>query len=191
MLISRAGVEGVAAITVLNYLLMIGFMVYFSIADTAQVMLSQNFGAQNEQRLKQFLKITFVMTSIVSLITILVLLIFNESLIYLFLDDQGTDTTVSMAVEFVYYVWPLFIFAGANMTISGYLTAIHLPFQSGIVSLCRSLIFPASLLILLFMLFDDNRFVIALPIGECMTFAIALAYFIRHKPERAIAEENV
>ncbi|WED27593.1 MATE family efflux transporter [Vibrio sp. DW001] len=191
MLISRAGVEGVAAITVLNYLLMIGFMVYFSIADTAQVMISQNFGAQNAQRLKEFLKITFFMTSVVSLLTILILLLFNESLIYMFLDDRGTEGTVAMAIEFVYYVWPVFIFAGANMTISGYLTAIHLPFQSGIVSLSRSLIFPASLLILLFVLFDDNRFVIALPIGECLTFIIALAYFIRHKPARAIAEEMV
>jgi len=189
MLISRAGVEGVAAITVLNYLLMIGFMFYFSIADTAQVMISQNFGAKNAPRLKQFLKITFFMTSLVSLLTILVLLFFNKSLIYMFLDEQGADATVTMAIEFVYYVWPVFIFAGANMVISGYLTAIHLPFQSGMVSLCRSLIFPASLLIVLFMLFTDNRFVIALPIGECLTFLIALAYFIRHKPDRAIAEE--
>lgn len=189
MLISRAGVEGVAAITVLNYLLMIGFMIYFSIADTAQVMLSQNFGAQNEHRLKEFLKVTFYITSLVSFVTILILLLFNESLIYMFLEDEGTDTTVAMAIEFVYYVWPLFIFAGANMTISGYLTAIHLPFQSGIVSLCRSLIFPASLLIMLFLIFDDNRFVVALPMGECFTFLIASIYYIRHKPDRAIAEE--
>jgi Na+-driven multidrug efflux pump len=80
MLISRASVEGVATITVLNYLMMIGFMVYFSISDTAQVMISQNFGAQNALRLKQFLKITFFITSLISLLTILVLLCFNESL---------------------------------------------------------------------------------------------------------------
>lgn len=189
MLISRAGVDGVAAITVLNYLLMIGFMVYFSIADTAQVMLSQNFGARNEHRLKQFLAITFFITSVVSLVTILILLFFNESLIYMFLDKEGAEVTVEMAIEFVYYVWPMFIFAGANMTISGYLTAIHLPFQSGVVSLCRSLIFPASLLIILFMMFDDNRFVTALPIGECLTFLVASVFYIRHKPERAIAKD--
>ncbi|NOI67039.1 MATE family efflux transporter [Vibrio sp. 99-8-1] len=189
MLISRAGVDGVAAITVLNYLLMIGFMVYFSIADTAQVMLSQNFGARNEHRLKQFLAITFFITSVVSLVTILILLFFNESLIYMFLDKEGAEVTVEMAIEFVYYVWPMFIFAGANMTISGYLTAIHLPFQSGVVSLCRSLIFPASLLIILFMMFDDNRFVTALAIGECLTFLVASVFYIRHKPERAIAKD--
>lgn len=190
MLISRAGIEGVAAITVLNYLLMIGFMVYFSIADTAQVMISQNFGAKNTQRLKQLVSLTFLMSSLISTLAILILLCFNQSLIYMFLDDHGADATVALATEFVYYLWPLFIFAGANMTISGYLTAIHLPFQSGIVSLCRSLIFPALLLMLLFFLFEDNRFVIAIPIGECLTFLIAITYFLRHKPARAIADET-
>jgi putative MATE family efflux protein len=189
LLLTRAGVEGVAAITVLNYLLMIGFMIYFSIADTAQVMISQNFGARNSQRLKQFLNITFLITSLVSILTIITLLVFNESLIYMFLDNQSAKATVTIAIEFVYYVWPVFIFAGINMVISSYLTAIHLPFQSGMVSLCRSLIFPASLLIALFMIFDDNRFVIALPIGECLTFLIALAYFTRHAPERAIIKD--
>ncbi|MGR5065125.1 MATE family efflux transporter [Photobacterium sp. DNB22_13_2] len=191
MLISRAGIEGVAAITVLNYLLMIGFMVYFSISDTAQVMLSQNFGANNRQRLKQFLNITFAMTFSVSLLFIFVLLYFNESLIYMFLDNQGAQATVAMATEFIFYIWPIFIFAGVNMTISGYLTAIHLPFQSGVVSLCRSLIFPASLLIVLFFVFEDNRFVIALPIGESLTFLLALVFFIRHKPEQAINEDSL
>ncbi len=82
----------------------------------------------------------------------------------------------------------MFILRG-NMTISGYLTAIHLPFQSGVVSLCRSLIFPASLLIILFMMFDDNRFVTALPFGECLTFLVASVFYIRHKPERVIAKD--
>ena len=130
------------------------------------------------------------MTSLVSVLMIIVLLEFNESLISMFLDNEGATETVTMAIEFVYYLWPVFIFAGANMAISAYLTAIHLPFQSGMVSLCRSLIFPVSLLLVLFVLFDDNRFVIAISIGECLTFIIALAYLFRHKPERAIAEEK-
>jgi Na+-driven multidrug efflux pump len=125
---------------------MIGFMIYFSISDAAQVMFSQNFGSQNAQRLKQFLNITLFMASLVSLVSLI--------------------------------------------AISGYLTAIHLQFQSGMVSLCRSLIFPVSMLIILFMFFDYNRFVIALPIGECLTFIIALSFFIRHNPARAIAEDE-
>ena len=45
MLVERAGVNGVAAITVVNYLMLLGFMMFFSISDTVTVMVSQNFGA--------------------------------------------------------------------------------------------------------------------------------------------------
>ena len=52
MLIQRAGVTGVAAaITLVNYLLFIGFMAYFAISDSIQVIISQNYGARNPQRI--------------------------------------------------------------------------------------------------------------------------------------------
>ncbi|MDE0974289.1 MAG: polysaccharide biosynthesis C-terminal domain-containing protein [Candidatus Nanopelagicales bacterium] len=56
MMIQRGGIDGVAAITVVNYLLLLGFMVFFSISDTIQVMLSQNFGARQTKRMEDFLK---------------------------------------------------------------------------------------------------------------------------------------
>ena len=59
MLLQRFGVVGVAAITVVNYLLMLGFMMFFSISDTIQVMVSQNFGARNALRMVAFLKTAY------------------------------------------------------------------------------------------------------------------------------------
>jgi hypothetical protein len=52
----------------------------------------------------------------------------------------------------------------------------------------RSLVFPATLLFTLFYWFDDNRFVMALPIGELCTFLIAAVYFLRFKSEEVIVE---
>jgi Na+-driven multidrug efflux pump len=109
----------------------------------------------------------------------------SEPLIYLFVDDQNSAEMVALATEFVTYIWPLFLFAGFNMLISGYLTAIHLPFQSGLVAVCRSLIFPAGFLLLFYSMLADYRFVAALPIAEGIAFALALFIFLRHKPENA------
>ena len=75
-----------------------------------------------------------------------------------------------MALDFVTYVWPIFLFAGTNMLISGYLTAIHLPFQSGMVALCRSLVFPTAFLIILYLIVSDYRFVAAIPLAEFAAF---------------------
>ena len=89
---------------------------------------------------------------------------------------------VALATELVSYVWPLFLFAGFNMLISGYLTSIHLPFQSGVVAASHSLIFPAGFLLLFYYLVSDHRFVAALPVAEGFTFVLALVIFLRHRP---------
>ncbi|MFT7244780.1 MAG: putative MATE family efflux protein [Candidatus Azotimanducaceae bacterium] len=189
MMIQRGGVDGVAAITVVNYLLLLGFMVFFAISDTIQVMISQNFGARKPERIEDFLKTASGFIALVSVVFIVALLTVSEPLILLFVDDLNSTKMVAMATEFVTYVWPLFLFAGANMLISGYLTAIHLPFQSGLVALCRSLILPAGFLILFYLILVDYRFVAALAVAEGLTFALALFMFLRHTPRKALSDE--
>lgn len=191
MLIQRAGVEGVAAITVVNYLLMVGFMVFFAISDSGQVMISQNFGAKRADRIRAFLKVAASLTLFLSLSFAAILLTLSEPLIYLFVDDSNQSTsTVELAVEFASYVWPVFLVAGINMLFSGYLTAVHLPFQSGVVALCRSLLLPAGFLTLFYFLLPGNLFVLALTVAEGITFALALTLFISHRPEKVIAMAN-
>jgi len=188
MLIQRAGVDGVAAITVVNYLLMVGFMVFFAISDSSQVMISQNFGAKRADRIRAFLNVAAILTILVSLSFAVVLLTISEPLIYLFVDNSNNSAgTVELAVEFASYVWPVFLVAGINMLFSGYLTAVHLPFQSGVVALCRSLLLPAGFLTLFYFLLPNSQFVAALPVAEGITFVLALMLFITHRPEKAIA----
>lgn len=191
MLIQRAGVSGVAAITVVNYLLYIGFMMFFAISDTSQVMISQNFGARKAARISAFLKTASAIIALLSIILIAVLTSSSETLINLFVDEDNSMGTVALANQFVTYVWPLFLFAGFNMSISGYLTAIHLPFQSGLVALCRSLLFPAGFGVLLYYLLSDYRFLMALSIAEGLTFALALVIFLRHRPEKALLNDKL
>ncbi len=189
MLIQRAGVTGVAAITVVNYLLLIGFMMFFAISDCSQVMISQNFGAGNAERIRAFMRTAGGMVALFSLVFIAILMTASEPLIYLFVDERNSSETVSLALEFVTYVWPLFLFAGFNMLISGYLTALHLPFQSGLVALCRSLILPTGFLLLFYVLISDHRFVAAISVSEGFAFLLAIAFFLRHTPEKAVSDE--
>ena len=187
MLIQRAGVDGVAAITVVNYMLMTGFMMFFAIEDTSQVMISQNYGAKNAQRTRAFLKTACVIVASLSLCFITILLTASEPLIYLFVNEKDSDQTVILAFEFVTYVWPIFIFAGFNMMITGYLTAIHLPFQSALLAMSRGLILPTGLLILFYSLLFDLRFIAALSIAESVAFILAIALFLRYSPQKTIS----
>tara|TARA_B110000114_G_scaffold167084_1_gene188761 strand:- start:8 stop:973 length:966 start_codon:yes stop_codon:yes gene_type:complete len=186
MLIQRAGVDGVAAITVVNYLLMLGFMAFFAISDSIQVMVSQNFGAGNSQRIRAFMITAMITVALVGVAFISALLIAGESLILMFVDDKNSGETVALANSFITYVWPLFLFVGFNMLVSGYLTAIHLPFQSGLIALCRSLVFPASLLILFYFILADNLFIVALPVAEAISFVLAVAIFWHYTPAKVM-----
>ena len=184
MLIERAGVNGVAAITVVNYLLLLGFMVFFSISDTIAVMVSQNFGARNVDRIGSFLTLSGVVVVILSLLFIALLLTMSEPMILVFTDGQSNTEMVSLAKEFVTYIWPVFLFAGFNMLISGYLTAIHRPFESGLIALFRSLVLPAGFLLAFYFLLSDFLFVAALPVAEGVAFLLALIFFLRDRPSK-------
>jgi Na+-driven multidrug efflux pump len=104
----------------------------------------------------------------------------------MFVDHKKSGETVALANSFIAYIWPLFLFVGFNMLVSGYLTAIHLPFQSGLVALCRSLVFPAGLLILFYLLMADYRFVAALAVAEAISFILAVVIFFRYTPAKAL-----
>ncbi len=189
MLIQRAGVTGVAAITLVNYLLFIGFMAYFAISDSIQVIISQNYGARNPQRIRAFLRTAGIMILGVSAAIISLLIAGSETLIGLFIDVERDSQTLALALEFVAYIWPVFIFAGFTMLISGYLTAVHLPFQSALVASCRSLIMPAGLLVLFYMLLADYRFVAAISVAEAISFVIAVTLYLYHTPNSIIREQ--
>lgn len=190
MLIQRTGVNGVAAITVVNYMMLLGFMIFFAISDTIQVMISQNFGARNPQRISAFMKTASITIAVLSVFFIVVLLTAGEPIILLFVEHNSSAEMVAMATEFVAYVWPLFLFAGTTMLISGYLTAIHLPFQSGVVAMCHALILPAGFLSLFYYLVADYSFVAALPVAEGVAFVLALVLFSKHLPGKAVLADE-
>ena len=112
MLIDRAGVNGVAAITVVNYLLVLSFIVFFAISDTIQVMISQNFGAARDDRIRGFVKPACCVIAVSSVGFIALFMTTSESLMSLFFDEKNSTEIVVLTTELVSYVWPLFLFAG-------------------------------------------------------------------------------
>lgn len=55
LLITSQGVTGVAAFTVVNYLIFLSLMVFYGISDAMHVLLSHNLGAGNAPRIRTFM----------------------------------------------------------------------------------------------------------------------------------------
>lgn len=180
VMITRLGVEGVAAFTIISYLLYIGLEVCYGISESLQPTVSKNLGAKQPARIIQF-TLTAVLSSFTIGILVTGLFLFMpETLISLFL-RPGEDRTVEIALTFIAFFWPAFLFNGMNLTLASYFTALHKPMQSASIAVSRSLVLPGLGLLLLPILFGDKGVYMAIPAAEALTFVLALYLVKRNR----------
>ncbi|MFY9074562.1 MATE family efflux transporter [Malaciobacter mytili] len=183
VMIKNFGVEGIAAFTVINYLLFIGIMISFGISDSLQPIISKNFGAKQSKRIEEFLKLAFISTSLVGLIMIILIIFIPDKLANIFLEDTNHKTK-QLVLNFATFIWIVFLFDGINLVISAYFTAIHKPLHSMIIALSRSFIFPVFFIFTLPFLFDLDGIFIAIPMAEFITFIIAVILYRKFNPRK-------
>lgn len=190
LLMTSQGVTGVAAFTVVNYLIFLSLMVFYGIADAMHVLLSHNLGVGNARRIRTFMGCGA--SVILGLGGLLVLVVWFQGawLVRLFLDPTADLATAQLADRFLSILWPLFLINGLNVLLSVYLTAMHKPLPSAAVALARSLILPALLLMLIATFFPEWPLLVALPLAEWLTFALALALFLRFRPHRLLPQNR-
>lgn len=185
VMIKNFAVEGIAAFTVIEYLLFIGMMISFGISDSLQPIISKNFGAKENKRIEEFLKLAFISTSFVGVVMIVLILFIPDTLANIFLEDTNYKTK-EIVLNFATFVWIIFLFDGFNLVISAYLTAIHKPLASMIIALSRSFIFPVFFIFTLPFFFDLNGIFMAIPMAEFITFIIAVILFRKFSPKKII-----
>jgi Na+-driven multidrug efflux pump len=185
VMIKNFDIEGIAAFTVINYLLMIGIMISFGISDSLQPIISKNFGAKENKRIEEFLKLAFITTGLVGVVMILLIIFTPNTLANIFLEDTNYKTK-QIVLSFATFIWIAFLFNGINLVISAYLTAIHKPLASMIIAVSRSFIFPIFFIFTLPFFFDLNGIFMAIPMAEFMTFIIAVILYRRFSPNKII-----
>lgn len=185
LLIIYQGVSGLAAFAVINYLIFISLMIYYGIADALHLLISQNHGAAQAKRIRDFLVTAMLTVLVLSLSLIGILLLYPQWLIQLFLQDGAVESQ-QLSAQFILLVWPLFVVNGLNVTLSVYLTAMQKPLPSMSVALSRGLILPAGLLLLFATWLPEKQFLIALPLAEWLTFILALILCWHYSPSKVI-----
>ena len=181
VMITRLGVEGVAAFTIIGYLLYVGLNFCYGISESLQPTVSKNLGARQAGRIVEFTSIAMVSSLLTGLILCLLFIFLPEFLISLFL-REGEEQTVRIALAFIAVFWPAFLFNGMNVTLTSYFTALHKPLQSVVIALSRSLVLPALGLLFLPLWLGDTGVYLAIPIAEAMTFLIALLLVYLYRP---------
>lgn len=177
----QSGVEGIAAFSVVNYLIYISLMVYYGIIDAMHVLLGHNFGAQRIDRVKAFMRIAAISIATLSIVLVVTLHVFENLIIGFFLED-GAEQSRQLAQNFLHIIWPIFLFNGFNVLICAYLTSVEQAVHSSIIAMLRSLVLPIGFVLLLSMMFPYVHFLYAVPVAEALAFVFALIFFVNYRP---------
>ncbi|GAA3955900.1 MATE family efflux transporter [Allohahella marinimesophila] len=185
LMMLKLGVDGVAAFTVVNYLIFLSMMVFYGIADAMHLLVSQNYGAGKLQRIRRFMMAGLCAILLLSGLLISLLFTAGDLLVDMFLEDSAV-AAAELARSFFFILWPLFPVNGVNVLISAYLTAMHLPLASATVAFSRSLVLPITLLLCFYWWLPDQPILLALPVAEWLTFLLAGALYLRFRPRRLV-----
>ncbi|MCH2355833.1 MAG: MATE family efflux transporter [Pseudomonadales bacterium] len=185
IMITRLGVSGVAAFTIVNYLFFIGLMTFYGIGESLQPLISKNYGARQAAKMSDFVRIALVSNLLIAIVLCGILLTLPQILIGFFL-QPGEGATMDIATRFLYYFWPAFLFSGMNITLSGFFTACHKPGLSASIALSRSLVLPLLFLLTLPVWLGDIGVFISIPLAECITFIMALVFISKNKPRHIV-----
>ena len=173
ILITNVGSMGVAAFTVVDYLMYFSLLVFYGVGDGISPLISVNYGAKKPQRIFTFFKMGLATNLIIAALATTALLYWGEEMVNIFLPEGEEDIT-KLSISIILKVWPMLIFAGANITFSGYFTGMQCATQSAIIALARSIILPVILILLFWKLFGFMSVFYALPVSEVCVFILGL-----------------
>lgn len=189
IIMKQIGESGVAAFSVINYIILCGLIINCGISEAIQPVVSKNYGAMKANRIIRITGISTIAVFSMGIIFSAALFLAPGFLTSLFI-KSGNPETISIAKGFIATVWPVFLLNGLNIIMSSYLTSMNLAFYSTVVSLSRNLLFPVLFLTLVPGLSGHQNIFIALPLSELATLFIALVLVIRNSPSKLIKNLN-
>lgn len=166
------GSDGVAAFSVACYLYPIVFMVNNSVVQSAQPIISYNYGAGDRERVREAFRLSLRTAAVCGLLATAVLTLGATPLISLFLQEGTRPYEIATAGI------PLFalssVFFALNIAIIGYYQSIERNSRAAVYMLLRGLVFLVPAFILLARLISSQGVWLAVPVTECLTLAVIL-----------------
>lgn len=177
VLMERIGVNGVAAQTIIGYVVFIQSMVLTGIAIGIHPLISYNFGAKNMDVIFKLLGIGVKAVFAVGLVICIVSLVYAENIISIFSHNNKELLHIGGIGLRIFSV--AFILNGYNIIAAAFFTSIGKAKAALFVSSLRSLVLILFFLLVLPYTLGDIGIWLTTPLAETVTFAVA--YFLVSK----------
>lgn len=175
--IDRLGEDGVAAFSIACYFFPIIFMVYNAIAQSAQPILSYNFGAGNLVRVSAAFRLALITSSVFGLLVILLTYICSNEIAGMFIDSECP--AYAIAVDGLPLFASGFVFFGVNIVSIGYFQSIERAGYAMFATLLRGFVLIILCFRIMPLLLDVKGIWLAVPVSELITTIVILFIFMR------------
>lgn len=173
------GEPGVAAITIIMYVLMFASSLYTGYSYGVAPMLSYSYGAQDHHKLKTLVSLSLKVIAVISLVTMVASLAATKPLVSVF--AQPEDLVFALAVSGNRVCSLALCFIGFNIFASGLFTALSNGIVSAILAFSRSFVFMLITMLVLPALLGVTGIWLATPVAEGMALVLGAAMFLKYR----------
>ncbi len=174
-----AGIDGVAAITVILYSQFILAAIFIGYSSGVAPLLSYNFGCKNYKNIKRLFKLSLYLISVFATLVLLMAEIFAPDLVAVFV-PYGTN--VHSLANFGLRIFALgFLFSGINIFTSAFFTAFSNGKISAVISFMRTFVFISTALLTLPHIIGLLGVWLAVPLAEFLSFIFVVYLLKKYK----------
>lgn len=172
MFLRYIGEDGVAAFSVICYLYPIVFMINNSVAQSAQPIISFNYGIGNWARVRKSVQFSFFTATLCGIVATFVLYFFCSPIVSAFLKEGCAAH--SYAVEGLPLFTLGFVLFAINIACIGYLQSIEKAHSATFITILRGIIFTIMSFILLPKIIGTKGLWLAVPTADLLTLLIVM-----------------
>lgn len=173
------GEDGVAAFSIACYFFPIIFMVYNAIAQSAQPIISYNFGAGQPDRVRKTLHLAIRTALICGISFFIITVLCRQNIVSLFIDRSYE--AFDIAVNGIPYFGVGFIFFAFNMVGIGYYQSVERGQRATIITLLRGVVFMLIGFLVLPKILGVPGIWLAVPFAELLTMLYIIGIYFKDR----------
>ncbi len=173
------GEDGVAAVTIIMYVLMFASSLYTGYSYGVAPMLSFYHGEKNHEKLKRLVGISMQVIAFISIITVAGSFLLTKPLVSVFARQDNPVYNLAVTGNRICTIALFFI--GFNIFASGMFTALSNGIVSAILAFSRSFVFMLITMIVLPLVLGVNGIWLATPAAELMALALSIFMFLKYR----------
>ena len=173
------GEDGVAAVTIIMYVLMFASSLYTGYSYGVAPMISFYYGEKNRDKLKKLISISMKVILFISVLTIAASFMLTRPLVSVFASPDNPVYDLAVAGNRICSVALLFI--GFNIFASGMFTALSNGAVSAVLAFSRSFVFMLITMLVLPAVLGVNGIWLATPVAEMMALVLSAVMFLKYR----------